>query len=144
MSVRPSIRPCAKVMYTKTQEPEEIIVFLFESCILGIETANISTRTHEDLRSQSRMKFLTTLLYLGNRLIKSIQTFFISKVWTRKKHKTLLKPIAQRLPKLEPNEVLAEQVKLNCFSLLKLSQMSLTLIFDQFTKITEVCRMMPI
>ena len=35
---------------------------------------------------------LTTMLYLGNRLVKSIQTFFILKVWTR------------RFPKLEPNE----------------------------------------
>ena len=80
---RPSVRPCAKVMYTKTQERVEIIECC-ERCILGIETAKISTRTHEDLRSQSRMKFLTTLLYLGNRLMKSIQTFFILKVWTRK------------------------------------------------------------
>ena len=41
---------CAKVMYTKTQERVKIIecVFFFE--ILGIETAKISTRTHEDLR----------------------------------------------------------------------------------------------
>ena len=47
MSVRPSVRPCAKVRYTKTQEREEIIdwgLFLFERCILGIETAKISTR----------------------------------------------------------------------------------------------------
>ena len=41
MSVRPSVRPCAKVKKIKTQE----------RCILGIETAKISTRTHEDLRS---------------------------------------------------------------------------------------------
>ena len=42
MSVRPSVRPCAKVVYTKTQERVEIIecgFFLFERCILGIETA---------------------------------------------------------------------------------------------------------
>ena len=42
-SARLTVRPCAKVMYTKT--------------------AKISTRTHEGLRSQSRMKFITTLLY---------------------------------------------------------------------------------
>ena len=37
-----SVRPCAKVMYTKTQERVEIIecgFFLFERSILGIETA---------------------------------------------------------------------------------------------------------
>ena len=32
------------------------------------------------------MKFLTTLQYLGNRLMKSIQTFFMLKVWTRILH----------------------------------------------------------
>ena len=51
MSVRPSVRPCAKVMYTKTQGRVEIIecgFFLFERFIVGIETAKISTRTLED------------------------------------------------------------------------------------------------
>ena len=48
MSVRPSVRPCAKVMYTKTQERVKIIecgFFLFERCILGIEIPIFLTRT---------------------------------------------------------------------------------------------------
>ena len=82
----PSVRPCAKDMYTKTQERIEIIewgFFLCERCILEIETAKIST--HERLRSKGWMKFITTLLYLKNRLMKSVHRFFILKVWTRKK-----------------------------------------------------------
>ena len=55
MSVRPSVRPCAKVMYTKTLERVEIIecgfVCLKGVHILGIETAKISTQAHEHLRS---------------------------------------------------------------------------------------------
>ena len=44
-----SVRPYAKVMYTKTQERVKIVErgFLFERCILGIETVKTSTRTHE-------------------------------------------------------------------------------------------------
>ena len=105
MSVRPSVRPCAKVMYTKTRvkiieccffclkgayreskcrnfrpdhtkayevraewnlyrffyisgsERVKIIEFGF-FCLKGvIKTLKISTRTHEGLRSWSRMKF---------------------------------------------------------------------------------------
>ena len=40
--------------------------------------------------------------------MKSIQTFFILKVWTRKKHQNRLDPNARILPKLHSNEVLAE------------------------------------
>ena len=48
----------------------------FKKCIHWIDTAKISTRTHEHLRSWSRMKFLTILLYLGIRLMKLIRIFF--------------------------------------------------------------------
>ena len=70
-------------MYTKTQERVKMIECdLIERCILGVETAKISIRTHEGLRSLSRMKFLTTLLYLGNRLMKSIQIFlYLFPIW---------------------------------------------------------------
>ena len=36
--------------------------------------------------------------------MKSIQTFFILKVWTRKLYQTRLNPIARILSKFEPNE----------------------------------------
>ena len=78
MSVRPSVRA------------QKLCTLKLKIIECGIETAKISTKTHEDLRSWSRMKFFTTLLYLGNRLMKSIQTFFILKEesntktdWTR-------------------------------------------------------------
>ena len=53
MSVRPSVRPCAKVMYTKTQERVKIIECgLF--CLNGVhwesKLAQVLTRTHEGLR----------------------------------------------------------------------------------------------
>ena len=47
MSVRPSVRPCAKVMYTKTQERIKIIECGF-FCLKGVYWESklpISTRT---------------------------------------------------------------------------------------------------
>ena len=52
ISVSPFICPCAKFMCTKTKERVKIVkcgFFLFEMCILEIETAKISN-LREDLR----------------------------------------------------------------------------------------------
>ena len=88
-------------MYTKTQERVKVIeVFLFERCILRIETAKISARTHEEpnaifndfaISREPFDKIDSNLFYF-----KSMDL------------KTTPKPIGSgskgRFPKLEPNE----------------------------------------
>ena len=80
----PSVRLSAKFLYPITDKDNCMRFSLFERCIPGIDPAKISRKSHEYLRSWSRMKFLTTLLYLMIRLIKSIRTLFILKILTRK------------------------------------------------------------
>ena len=78
--------------------------FLFERCILGIKTAKISTRTHEDFRSWSRMKVLLAISWCSNEITN------LTNMLTRVRNCEILKPIARILPKLHPNEVLPEVV----------------------------------
>ena len=68
-------RSCAKVMCTKTQEEIKIIecgFFLFERCILGIETAKISPNEIFNDFAISREPF-----------DEIDSNFFILKLWTR-------------------------------------------------------------
>ena len=85
MSVCLSVCPSAKLVGTKTHERIKITKF---------GAAKISTRTHADLESYSRMQFLATFLYHKIRLIESALTFSILKVLTRKYHQTRMNPIA--------------------------------------------------
>ena len=74
-----NVRPSTELPYTNTHERIKIIKFgfLFERCILGIDTSKNLTLSHEDSRSKSRMQFLTTFLDPIDR-ITSI--FFVLKV----------------------------------------------------------------
>ena len=85
LSVRLTFCPSEKILYTKTTERIKIIACnLIERFIAVIEISQISTRSHDALRSKSRLNFLSILPYYRTRLMRSTGSFFILKVWTRK------------------------------------------------------------
>ena len=75
-----SVRPCAKVMYTKIQEWVRFL--LFERCILGIETANFDPNARRITKLEPNEIFND--FAISREAFDEIDSnFFILKVWAR-------------------------------------------------------------
>ena len=99
-----SVRPCAKVMYTKTQERLEII-----ECGFFVWKVYTGNRNWENFDARMLTKLEPNEIFndfaISREPFDEIDSnFCILKVWTRKYHQNRLDPIARRFPKLEPNE----------------------------------------
>ena len=165
MSVCLSDRPSAKLIVTKTLErikTTKFDIFICERCILGIDTTRskidkkirmkfltsvpyLRIRSREDFRSGSLMKVLCSISWCPNKII--IFIFFSFKNVDIKSNLSNFDANRTNIAEVTSEwsfcrncilryEVI-QQVKLSYFSLLKVSYKSLTLIFDQFTKISE-------
>ena len=80
MSVRSYARPCAKVMYSKTQERVEIIECGF-FCLKGVYwESKLLDPNARRLTKLEPNEIFNDFATLRIRLIKSIRTFFILKI----------------------------------------------------------------
>ena len=105
LCVSPLVRPCAKVMYTKTQERLKIIEWGF-FCLKGVywERPDPNARRLRKLEPNAIFNDFA----ISREPFDEIDTnfFFFLKIWTRKYHQTR----ARRFPKLKPNETSSSHV----------------------------------
>ena len=90
------------VYFSRMVKDNSIILFLFESYIYELVPNKNLTRPHEDLRSQSRMKFLTTMPNLCKRSLPNTIFCFFAILQTSLSQLQNIFPISRRQCRAKP------------------------------------------